>query len=379
MDASISNTVSVTSATDTNSENDQATTETAILPDLSTGDATVAEGDSGTTDAEVFTISLSHATSLPVTFHYATADVTATAGVDYTATSGDATIPAGSLSTTVTVPVNGDTLHEETELFELTVSAVSHATLLNGDGIGRITDNDEPPLFSIADASVTEGNSGATPRHLHGLAVGGEPSPVTVAYGTADGTAIAGADYTAATATLTFNPGETSKPVTVHVKGDTAFEGDETFGVTLSLPTGASMADASATGTILNDDSPASPVLSISDATVAEGNAGTVGETFTVSTPVTSSSPITFTYATSDGTATAGSDYTATTATGTIPAGQTSTTVTVPVRGDTLDEPDETYAVDLSGVSGASVIDGHAVGTIADDDPRPPSRSRTRR
>jgi large repetitive protein len=370
VDASITNTVTAASASDTNSSNDQATTETAILPDLTTGDATVGEGDSGTTDA-VFTISLSHATSQPVTFHYATADITTTAGVDYTSTSGDATIPAGSLSTTVSVPVKGDTLHEETELFELVVTAVGHATLLNGDGIGRITDEDAPPSLSIADAAVTEGNSGtANATFVVSLsAVSG--AVATVHYETADGTATQPGDYTAASGDLTFNPGETSKSVTVHVNGDPAFEADETFAVTLSAPTGAAMDDAAATGTIVNDDSPSSPVLSISDATVGEGNAGTVAESFTISTPVTSSSPITFTYATSDGTATAGSDYTATTATGAIPAGQSSTTVTVPVRGDTLDEPDETYAVDLSGVGGAGVLDGHAVGTIADDDAQP--------
>jgi uncharacterized repeat protein (TIGR01451 family) len=370
VDASIANTVTSSSASDTNSENDQATTETAILPDLSTGDATVAEGDSGTTDA-VFTISLSHATSQAVTFHYATADITTTASADYTPTSGDATIPAGSLSTTVSVPVKGDTLHEETELFELVVNAVGHATLLNGDGIGRITDEDAPPSLSIADATVTEGNSGTTDATFVVSLSTVSGAVATVHYETADGTATQPGDYTAATGDLTFNPGETSKSVTVHVKGDTTFEADESFSVALSLPTGAAMDDAAATGTVLNDDSPAGPVLSISDASIGEGNAGTVAETFTVSTPVTSSSPITFTYATSDGTATAGSDYTATTAGGTIPAGQSSTTVTVPVRGDTLDEPDETYAVDLSGVSGASVLDGHAVGTIADDDAPP--------
>jgi chitinase len=370
VDASIENTVTAASASDTNSTNDQATTQTAILPDLTTGDVTVAEGDSGTTDA-VFTISLSHATSQPVTFHYATGDITATAGVDYTPTSGDATIPAGSLSTTVSVPVKGDTLHEETELFELTVSAVGNATLLNGDGIGRITDEDGPPSYLISDATVTEGNSGTTDATFVVSLSAVSGAVATVHYETADGTATQPSDYTAISGDLTFNPGETSKSVTVPVKGDTTFEADETFGVTLSLPTGAAMPDPNATGTILNDDTPASPVLSISDATVAEGNAGTIAETFTVSTPVTSSSPITFTYSTSDGTATAGSDYTATTAGGTIPAGQTSTTVTVPVRADTLDEPDETYAVDLSGVSGAAVLDGHAVGTIADDDPAP--------
>jgi uncharacterized repeat protein (TIGR01451 family) len=374
VDSSITNTVTVASATDTNAANDQATTDTAILPDLTTGDATVTEGDSGTTDA-VFTVSLSHATSQAVSFHYATADLVggAKAGTDYVATSGDATIPAGQTSTTVSVPVIGDTIHEATpERFQLNVSAVSHATLLNGDGIGNINDQDEPPTISIADAMVNEGNSGTTNATFTVSLSAANGRDTTVHYATADGTATQPGDYTATSGDVTIPEGQTSKAVTVPVKGDTTFESDESFTVTLSAPTdatiGATIADGEGTGTIVNDDSSPGPALSIGDATIAEGNAGTVNQTFTVSTAVTSSSPISFTYTTSNATASAGSDYTATTATGTIPAGQTSTTVSVPVRGDTLDEPDETYAVDLSGVSGADVLDGHAVGTIVDDD-----------
>jgi len=100
-------------------------------------------------------------------------------------------------------------------------------------------------------------------------------STVTVAYATANGTATAGSDYTAQSGTLTFSAGQTSKTISVVVNGDTTVEPNETFTVTLSGASGATIARATATGTITNDDTAALPSLSIGDATVAEGNTGT--------------------------------------------------------------------------------------------------------
>src|SRR6185295_15045037 len=108
---------------------------------------------------------------------------------------------------------------------------------------------------------------------------------VTVNWATADGTANQPSDYTQGSAALTFNPGETTKTVTVTVNGDTLFEANETFFVNLSGASGATVTDNQGLGTITNDD--VAPTLSIDDVTVTEGNAGTVNATFTVSLSTT--------------------------------------------------------------------------------------------
>src|SRR4029079_1160246 len=90
---------------------------------------------------------------------------------------------------------------------------------------------------------------------------------------------------------------------------------------------------------------PTAPSLKISDVTVTEGNSGSKSATFTVSLSGQGSWPVTVQYATANGTATAGSDYTGTSGSLTFAPGQTSLTVTVPVLGDTLDEADETFFV----------------------------------
>jgi hypothetical protein len=110
---------------------------------------------------------------------------------------------------------------------------------------------------SIADAAVTEGNAGSTTVSVPVSLSAAGTLPVTVAYTTADGTAKAGSDYTSASGTVTFRPGETQKAIPVTVVGDTSIEPNETFTVTLSSPVNAKIAQASATATIQNDDTAA--------------------------------------------------------------------------------------------------------------------------
>jgi hypothetical protein len=118
---------------------------------------------------------------------------------------------------------------------------------------------------------------------------------------------------------------------------------------------------------------PPQPALRVGDAQVAEGNGGATSATFTVSLSAASSQPVTVAYATANGSASSGSDYIASTGSLTFNPGVTSKTVTVQVQGDTLDEADETFAVNLSGPTNATIADGQGVGTITDDDTAPPS------
>jgi hypothetical protein len=116
------------------------------------------------------------------------------------------------------------------------------------------------------------------------------------------------------------------------------------------------------------------PSLSINDVIVTEGNGGTVNAVFTVTVSPAATQNVTVNFATSNGTATAGADYLASSGMLTIPAGQTTGTITVTVNGDLLDEPDETFSVNLSNPTNAIIVDGQGLGTIIDDDP-PPSLS----
>ncbi len=335
----------------------------------------VAEGAGGDTPTATFAVHLVPAAENDVTVDYATANGSATAGSDYTATSGTLTIPAGAIGAEIDVPVIGDNTDEIDETFTVTLSNAGGAVLGAGDATlavsGTIDDDDNPVLWAVAPAAVAEGNAGSTPATFQIRLSTPSPDTVTVDWASANGSATAGFDYTAASGTVTFNPSETSKTVAVAVLGDSSDEADETFTVTLSNPTGAGLdgdGAAVATGTIANDDGPA---VSISGpaSPVTEGNSGTTSATFAVTLSAVNGNDVTVNYATSAGSATAGSDFTATSGTLTFTSGQTSKTVAVPVVGDTGDEIDETFSVALSSPSHAVLgAPSSATATVNDDD-----------
>ncbi|MDX1997340.1 MAG: CARDB domain-containing protein, partial [Thermoanaerobaculia bacterium] len=226
-----------------------------------------------------------------------------------------------------------------------------------------------PPVLTIGDVTVTEGDAGTTTASFPVTLAAPALLDVTVEFTTGGGTATAGADYTATAGSVTIPAGQLSAVAAVPVLGDLLDEADETFEVTLANPTNAILGDALAIGTIVDDD--AAPSLSIADVSVTEGNAGTTDAVFTVTLSAATSFAVTFDYTTADGSATAGSDYTASTGSVTIPAGSTSATVTVAVLGDELDEADETFTVTLPNPTNATLGDGSATGTIVDDDAAP--------
>lgn len=223
------------------------------------------------------------------------------------------------------------------------------------------------PSFSIGDASATEGNTGTTNLTFTVSLSAASTQATTVNYATANGSATAGSDFTAASGTLSFPAGTTSKTISVAVLGDTTAEGDEDFFVNLSAATGATIADGQGKGTIRNDDT-AAVSLSIGDATVTEGNAGTVNAVFTITLSPASTQTVTVDYATANGTATAGSDYTSAAGNLSFAPGTTTKTLTVAVTGDTAVEGNETFFVNLTNPAGASLADAQGQGTITNDD-----------
>src|SRR4029453_6145616 len=130
-------------------------------PTISINDVTVTEGNAGTTTA-AFTVSLSNPSSQTISVNYATADVTATAGSDYTSTSGTLTFTPGQVTQPLNVTVIGETAFEPNETFNVNLSLAANAAIADNQGVGTITNDDTQPTISINDVSPNEGNSGTT-------------------------------------------------------------------------------------------------------------------------------------------------------------------------------------------------------------------------
>ena len=331
------------------------------MPALSITDAVpVAEGGEAT-----FMVSLSPASSELVTVAYATQDGTAVADSDYTATSGTLRFEPGETIQNIQVATLRDAIAEPSESFTVELSDPVGTAITNSTGVGTIA-ADAMPALSITDAvPVAEGGEATFMVSLSPAS----SELVTVAYATQDGTAVADSDYTATSGTLRFEPGETIQNIQVATLRDAIAEPSESFTVELSDPVGTAITNSTGVGTIAAD---AMPALSITDAVpVAEGGEAT----FMVSLSPASSELVTVAYATQDGTAVAGSDYTAASGTLQFDPGMTSHTIRVAVLNDTAVEPTETFAVELSDPVRATLADGTGVGTITDDVEHPVERA----
>lgn len=344
-------------------------------PVFSISDASVFEGNSGTKLA-TFMASISSPTDVPVTFGVYTVDETAHASTDYVATSfPNLVIPAGSTSTTFSVEIMGDTLMEGDESFEIRgntpLSGVTAA--MGSQPRGRILEDDAPrlPKLSVNDVRIAEGNNG------HPLAIFtvtlSEPSanPVSFSFTTSDNSAASPTDFTARMLTgLVIPAGRTTKQVSVSLNGDTDVEQEESFVVNVIDVVGATIEDGLAICEIVNDDAVgAEQALSVGDVSIAEGDSGTKTLTVGVDLGIARSVPVFFDIATSNGSATAGSDYVANALMQQeIPAGATHRDFSIIIKGDTVKEPDETILVTLSNVSGTYASDPEAVATIIDEE-----------
>ena len=177
--------------------------------------------------------------------------------------------------------------------------------------------------------------------------------------------------------TLTFAPGETSKLLPIDIIDDKESEPDETFFLKLFGPVGASFSggvrEIAGTAVIVDDDPLPAPTVSVCDVAVEEGDAGATPAAFVVKLSNPSASTVTVNFSTADRSATAGADYRAASGTLTFAPGETEKPVTVAVIGDTLDESDETFYLDLTGATGATIADPRGVGTILEDDDRLPA------
>ncbi len=333
-------------------------------PQITINDVNVLEGNSVN-----FTVTLSKTSLQAVTVKYATANGSATAPGDYTTKTGTLTIPAGQTKGTINVVTAGDILDELDETFFVNLSAPIGATIADLQGRGIIIDNDAAPSVSINDVTVTEGNADINATFTITLSA---PSGQTITVNAipSNGSARSPFDYTSGGKRLVFNPGETVKTFDVPVKGDLLDEPQENFFVILSQPINTSISRGRGVCTINDND--AAPSITVDDVRIGEGNSGQRVASFRLKLSAPSGQVVKVNYATGGGSATAGNDYDAVTSTQiAFTTGNLYAYARVLINGDVLNEPDETFNVNLTAPINATIADNQALGTILNDDSAP--------
>ncbi len=300
-----------------------------------------------------------------VSVDFATANGTAVSGADYTSNSGTLSFADGETSKVITIAVLNDSDFEGNETFTVTLSNVSGgATIGTGQTTVTIIDDDvfTPGViaFNSATASVNEDAGNVT---LTVARTGGSDGAVTAAFTTVAGTATEGTDFTANSGTVEFADGETSKTIVVAIINDSDIDPNEIFTVVLSNPTGQATLGANSTITvsIVDDENPGTLAFSAATASVNEDE-GTV--TLTVERKIGTDGVVTVAYATSNGTAVAGQDYTSNSGTLTFQPGESSKDIVLNIIDDTDIESNETLTVTLSDPTGGAVLGSPAVTTV---------------
>lgn len=332
-----------------------------------------------------------------VSINYATSDVSATAGLDYIATSGTLDFGPGELSKVISIPIIDDNLFENgvNEIFNLNLSNPTNSAIVvtpPGTTV-LIRDNDSAPIVSLPSLptiifSAVEGDSGTTDLSFNVFLTNPSVQDITVDYATSDGSATAGSDYVASSGTITIPAGTTVGTASIPIIGDTVVEPPEVFRVDLTKATNVSSIGISSHSlSIENDD--AAVQLSATNFNVNEGSGFATVSVTRVGDTTRAASVL---YSTSD---TAGlqsctvvnhkaserCDYATTIGRMQFPAGttrfgETTQTFIVPIVDDALVEGDETFTVNLSGPAGARL--GAATTstiTIVDNDSAPASQN----
>ncbi len=324
--------------------------------------------------AMTITAELSETSSDPVTVPFTlSGDATEGSGSDYTITASPVTIPAGNLSTTITITVNEDALDENNETIIVTMgNPVNASKGTTSVHTATIEDNDATPSVQFTQSAQSQAENIGT------MTVTAQLSPVSgrdvVVPFNLSGTATEGSgwDYTITPTPVTISAGAVSTSITISVNDDDFDEPDETVIVTMQSPTNATTG-ATTVHTATIEDNDAAPSVTVSDQEVDEdGGNGIV----TVTLANKSATSVSVDYGTSDNTATAGSDYTTANDTLTWAAGTTGPkTFSVPIIEDVDDEGDETVNITLSNPTNGAVLGNPntATLTIKDNDSTPPN------
>ena len=366
-----------------------ATSETGTITESSSPPVLAISSPCGTvTGGTVATIPLetSFASPIPATVTWTTSNGTAVAG-DYKGGTGTATVPAGSRDGSITIQTN-ENPPPGSRTFTVTLSSPQHVTFLNGAQSTTCTitepstvSTDTLPSYQFTNpAPIVQPAAGGTALTVPisvtlnpPVVQPSTPVAVDLKWQTQDGTATAPADYTSASGTLHWDAGKFStQPINVQIPPATGTSNSPlTFTIVLSTLTAAPVAATNITVTVVPPASP--PVLAVSDASALE-SAGSIPAV--VSLAPSSTNSVTVQYATADGTAKAGSDYTSVSGTLTFAPGQTSKTVAIPVTNNTANDGNRSFTFVISKPTNATISDASATMTIRDDDvptPQPPT------
>lgn len=293
-------------------------------------------------------------------FNFTTTDNTAIASNDYVTKAGTLTFASGETEKTITIDILNDTPVENDETFSLVLSNGLGANIINPSATGTIIDNLNE--FSINDVSIAESSGSGI---FAVTRTGNNTTAMTLDFSTQDKSAIAGQDYTATNGLLTFAVGEKTKNITVVITNDVAVESNENFTISLSNPSTGSIADASGTGLIVDDDT----VITTSAITVSENVGSAI---FTLSRTGVTNVSSSVDFSTHDDTATniGNVDYIAKSGTITFASGETQKTISISIQNDTVVESSESFQLSLTNVQGANLASGsdNVNATIIDDD-----------
>jgi len=350
----------------------------SIADEDSAGPPVFSVNDAAATEGGVLTFTVTKVGTTPntVVVFFEAANGTASAGSDYQYidNSSQLTFGPGETTKTVTIQTIDDTLTQGPVVMYINLTGSWGGAIGDGQGIGTINDDEYATAcngisFTIAsNGAVAEGDVSQFTITKSGTAT----FACSVNYATADGTAAQPGDYTAKSGTLTFGPAVTSQVVFVNTTEDAIVESTEAFAMALSAPTsGATVGTPGSTTATINDDDVSGPcsgiTFSVGDASAVEGNS----LTFTVTKSGTTANSCSVAYATADDTADSG-DYFAASGTLTFTSSESSKTVVVATRQNTIFEETETFFLNLSNpTTGADITDPQGVGTIFDDDEDP--------
>ncbi len=340
--------------------------DTDLLPSsLAIDDVTV--GDTGA--PAVFTVTLAPASSVAVTVAYATADGTAAAGSDYSASSGVLTFLPGETTQTVTVPVAPETTLEETMSFFVRLAAPTNGLLSKATGEAWILNDTQGQRleFGAPNYWVSQAGRRAT---ITVTRRGGTAGTVTADYATSDGSAVAGVHYTATSGIIAFEPGDVARTFTVPVTNDSVAEGNRTVLLTLTNARGGAVLGGKSSAVLTILDTNVAGKVQFSSLAYGVNESGSAAKIWVTRTAGTASG-VTVDYATSAGTAAPGKQYQDTTGTLTFDAGVARASFSIPILDDGRAGPDTTVKLQLANPGGGATLGSPsaAVLTIAQGNP----------
>ena len=304
-------------------------------------------------------VTLSAESGLSVTAKYRTIETgSAKDGEDFNSISGNLTFNPGSTQDNIQITLLPDSIVEGSETFEIELYDFQNASGPASNSVVTINESSALTVTVDDNVTITEGLASNITFNLSNISV----SDVTVNYSVNSLTATAVDDYNLNGGTITISAGDLSKTVLVTAVDDSLNEGPETFSITIdNASAGVGIPVPTQTFTIADNDG--DPELSIADVTVSEA----AGEAnLTVRLNYASSRDVLFTYTTNDSSAINGQDYNMVSDNATIPAGETTFNITVPIVSDETLEADEIFTVSLSNPLFATTSDAVATVTITE-------------